>query len=220
MVERIVVGRQSTNAYLFSSWKKECVLIDPGGDTEKIIGQMSMKNMHPRGIILTHGHLDHILALAEIVQHYAEKGIHVPVAIHELDAKYLGPRSTRVHKHHLDYLNTNHEEVFGTTFAAAPKPDEILQEGSIPFDSDLRVIHTPGHTPGSICLYCESQELLFSGDTLFADGAGRTDLPGSSRKEIVQSITQKLFTLPHSTRVFPGHGPISSIERAIKQYKP
>ena len=193
MVERIVVGKLSTNAYLFSSWKKECILIDPGGDTEKLIGQMSMKNFHPRGIILTHGHLDHIFSLTEIVKYYQEKGIHVPIAIHELDAKYLGSRSMRVHKRHLEYLNTTHEEVFGIPYTASPNPDILLQDGDCPFESDLRVIHTPGHSPGSICLYCESQGILFSGDTLFADGPGRTDLPGSSKKEMEQSITQKLF---------------------------
>lgn len=219
MVERIIVGPLNTNAYLFSSWKKECILIDQGGEPEKVIAQMVLKNMLPRGIILTHGHLDHVRAVAAIKEHYKNKDHLLPVAIHRLDQKLLGEESEKYHSKHFECLKLTHEGVFNEPYSPCPEADILLEEGDYPFESDLKVIHTPGHTQGSICLFSESQGLLFSGDTLFFEEIGRTDLPESDPKILIESIKTKLFILPEQTRVFPGHGPITTLERGIKHIK-
>ncbi|HKK64272.1 MAG TPA: MBL fold metallo-hydrolase, partial [Clostridia bacterium] len=94
-----------------------------------------------------------------------------------------------------------------------PEADVLLEEEQFILDTDLQVIHTPGHTPGGISIYSESDLILFSGDTLFFEGVGRTDLPGGDSDQLRSSILDKLFTLPDETRVFPGHGPFTTIER-------
>ncbi|MBN2510174.1 MAG: MBL fold metallo-hydrolase [Spirochaetales bacterium] len=216
MVERIVVGQMSTNSYIYSEWRKECIVIDPGGDFEKILSHMAIKNLKPRGIVCTHGHLDHISAAGAIARHYESEELHVPVAIHEKDREYLGKKAEKAHLKSFSGLTSGPEEifsVFGDDFANA---DIILEEGDTVFDSTLTVIHTPGHTQGSICLYSESMGVLFSGDTLFFEGVGRTDLHKGDSRALLKSIREKLFTLPEETRVFPGHGPNTTLEREIK----
>ena len=103
--------------------------------------------------------------------------------------------------------------MYGMSAQNSPAPDRFLEDGIVvEFGShSLKVIHTPGHTPGGCCLYLVSEQLLISGDTLFADGVGRTDLPGGSHEQLVNSIRSKLFTLPDQTVVWPGHGPSTTI---------
>lgn len=213
MVEKIVVGYLSTNAYLYSIWKKECLIVDPGGDASHIINQMIMKNMKPRGIILTHGHLDHIIAAGEIQDFYREKEIVVPIAIHKNDRKYLGPASVKHHSEALKMLDPDTSAHIETVLLNSPEADIFLEEGIKIFGSDLSVLYTPGHTIGSVCLFSEATNTLFSGDTLFFEGIGRTDLDTGNHEELISSIKDKLFSLPVTTSVFPGHGPITSIER-------
>ena len=216
MVERIVVGPMNTNAYLYSEWKKECIVIDPGGDTEKIIQHMSIKNLRPRGIALTHGHIDHVAAVGKIKSHFLDLDVEIPIAIHEADKVFLGRGASRKHKKSLSHVESQDVEYFEEASMKLPAPDVLLSEGDHLFDSDLVVIHTPGHTPGSICLYSESQEVLFSGDTLLFEGIGETALAGSDQKTLLESIKTKLFTLPRSIRLFPGHGPFTTLEREIR----
>jgi glyoxylase-like metal-dependent hydrolase (beta-lactamase superfamily II) len=216
MVERIIVGSMSTNAYLYSEWKKECIIIDPGGDAETLISHMLVKNLKPRGIILTHGHLDHLSAVGEIKAHFQQMGRDVSIAIHRKDRIYLGSKGISTHQQSLQELGLDSEWILKEIPEILPDADILLEEGDSPFNSDLRVIHTPGHTPGSISLYSESQQVLFTGDTLFFEGIGRTDLPGGNLPSIISSIEKKLFTLPEDTRVFPGHGPFTTLEREIQ----
>lgn len=216
MLERIIVGSLSTNAYIYSEWKKECLLIDPGGDMEQLLDRMAIKNLKPLGIVCTHGHLDHIAGALAVQTHFAEKGLVVPVAIHPDDAHYLGSGAAAAHQASFNEIGVDIGDVIDSANSAFPAADAMITDGEIVFDSSLTVIHTPGHTPGSICLYSESQGILFSGDTLFFEGIGRTDLKEGDDEAILASIKERLFVLPPETRVFPGHGPNTSIEREIR----
>ncbi len=216
MVERLIVGPMDTNCYIYSNGKKECVIIDPGAEEERIIASVNMLKMVPVGIVLTHGHYDHTGAVAGLLEHYRKEKIEVQVAIHAADRKFLGRTARKANMDALAYLGVTETRDFQDQFAALPEPDVILAEGHKVFSSGLVVLETPGHTRGGVCLYSEKDGLLFSGDTLFFMGVGRTDLPGGSEKILLESIRAKLLTLPPETRVFPGHGLDTTIEREIK----
>jgi hydroxyacylglutathione hydrolase len=213
MVERIIVGDLNTNCYIYSRWKKECIIIDPGGDPDKIIAHMLGKNLTPRGIVLTHGHLDHAAALGKIISHFMENGLDLPIAAHKEDAMFFGIEAKKVHQSGFLQMGAEGTSLFEMMYHPIPDIDIFLEEGETVFDCGLEVIHTPGHTPGSVCLYNEESEILFSGDTLFFEGVGRTDLYGGDSASLVESINGKLMPLPDRTRVFPGHGPLTSVER-------
>ncbi len=209
MVERVVVGPVKTNCYIYSSAKKECIIIDPGWDEQEIASRVDVLNMVPVGIALTHGHLDHIAALGRLKSLYAERGYKLLVAVHTSDRKFIGPKAKEAHRL---YLKRGEASVFGA-FPDLPKADVKLKEGETVLDTDLTVIETPGHTPGSVCLYSEREGILFSGDTLLFDGVGRTDIHGGNEKKLRDSIQKKIMVLPSETRIFPGHGPFTTIER-------
>jgi glyoxylase-like metal-dependent hydrolase (beta-lactamase superfamily II) len=213
MVERIVVGPWRTNCYIYSSAKKECIIIDPGGDEAEIAARVDVLNMVPVGIALTHGHVDHVAALGRLKASYEARGYSLPVAIHGSDRVYLGAAGMDIHRESLEFLDMDESGFFGPDSPELPRPDVRLRAGDKVFSMDLAVLETPGHTPGSICFYSEREGVLFSGDTIFFDGVGRTDLPGGSEKKLVESITRTIMVLPPETRVFPGHGPFTTIER-------
>jgi len=219
MVDRIVVGVFNTNSFLFSEWKKECIIIDPGSDAAIIIANMSQKNLTPRGIVCTHGHIDHISAIREIQTHFAALDIDLPLAVHEKELHYFGPDAGKIHTKSISGISFELLVSLNIEIHSIPEVDIILAEGDTLFGSDLTVIHTPGHSPGGISLYSESQNFLFSGDTLFFEGVGRTDLPGGDMDILIKSINEKILNLPDETRVFPGHGPFSTIERE-RQHNP
>jgi hydroxyacylglutathione hydrolase len=209
MLERVVVGPVKTNCYIYSSSKKECIVIDPGWDEKDIAAHVDVLNMVPVGIALTHGHVDHVAALGRLKTLYEERGYSLKIAIHTSDRKFLGPKSEAAHR---EYMSAEDIALFGNPLDL-PKPDVKLKEGDKVLDTDLVVIETPGHTLGSVCFYSEREGILLSGDTLFFESAGRTDLKGGSEKKLRESIQKKLMTLPLETRVFPGHGPFTTIER-------
>jgi hydroxyacylglutathione hydrolase len=213
MVERVVVGAWKTNCYIYSSSKKECIIIDPGGDEAEIASRVDVLNMVPVGIALTHGHVDHIAALGRLRDGYAKRGYKLPIAINPADRKFLGTGGMETHRESLEHLGLDQESFFGLESEELPKADVRLKEGDRVFDMDVVVMETPGHTPGSVCFYGEKEGILFSGDTLFFDGVGRTDLPGGSEKKLKESIQKKIAILPPETRVFPGHGPFTTVER-------
>jgi hydroxyacylglutathione hydrolase len=216
MVERIVVGTLKTNCYIYSSAKKECVIIDPGGDAEGVTARVDVLNMVPVGIVLTHGHLDHVAAVGALKASYAARGYPLKVAVHAADRKFLGPKAAEAHRTSLESLDLIDAAVFGDEFPQLPKADLVLRDGERVLGMDLEVIETPGHTAGSVCLWSSKEGILFSGDTLFFDGVGRTDLPGGDEKKLRASIQRRLIVLPPETRVFPGHGPFTTIERERK----
>ena len=177
-------------------------LIDPAFDTKKILGEIEAHGLSVTHVINTHGHGDHTAGNAAIIKATGAK-----LLIHEADAKRLG-----------NLLNTSFSRLLGGT--GSPKPDVLLKDGDIIAIGSVKltVLHTPGHTPGCICLLANKN--VFTGDTLFVGAVGRTDLPGGSIKVMASSIKQKLYTLPDETVVWPGHdyglAPQSTIGRERK----
>jgi glyoxylase-like metal-dependent hydrolase (beta-lactamase superfamily II) len=217
MIERIIVGELYVNCYIYFTGRKECFLIDPGADAQIIIKRLSALNMTPRALVFTHGHLDHIAAALELHGHFAALENKLAVAVHKADGCYFGKNAQQKH---LDvFASMGGEALFESIFRGVPKTTTLLEEGEIVPGSDLTVIHTPGHTKGSVCLYNESKKIMFTGDTLFCEGVGRSDLPGGDPRALEASILKKLYTLPPETRIFPGHGPQSTLEREMN-YNP
>ena len=196
IVHQIVVGELRTNCYLLvDAATNKCLIIDPGDDFQKIKSFIYSKNLTPLFIINTHGHADHITANSQFG---------LPVYIHEDDA---------------EFLSDPHKNLSLAPFIVQGRPERLLKDGEIikADNLNLQVIHTPGHTPGSICLLCG--EVLFSGDTLFASGVGRTDIPYSSTEKLINSIKKKLFVLADNIKVYPGHGASTTIGKEKKGKK-
>lgn len=199
IIKQIEVGNFSIFSYLVADEQaKEGLFIDPSDDHDLLLKEAKANGLTIKYIVNTHSHIDHSMGNREMARRTGAK-----VIIHEADAAGL--------------LNTAPDilDMFG---AEAPPPADILvsdgdliQVGNVA----LKVIHTPGHTPGGMCLYIEGS--VFTGDTLFVGAVGRTDFPGGSYAELERSIRMKLYTLPGDTVVFPGHhygmGPTSTIQQ-------
>jgi glyoxylase-like metal-dependent hydrolase (beta-lactamase superfamily II) len=194
--ELVVVGALDTNCYLFyCEESRVCAIIDPGAEPRKIVGAIAGLELKPALILNTHGHLDHIGANRDMKEKYA-----VPLYLHAADAGML-EATERIE---LSLLLGARD---------SPPPDRLLVDGDeiAVGRSSLRVIHTPGHTPGSVGFL--GDRVYFSGDTLFCGGVGRTDLPGGSWKDLEKSIREKILVLPDDTIVLPGHGPWTTVEQ-------
>jgi glyoxylase-like metal-dependent hydrolase (beta-lactamase superfamily II) len=197
-VKPLSVGFLKTNCYLVACEKTaNAMVIDPGFEetkAERILEEIHSRGLKVKHLVNTHGHLDHISGNGILKQ-----ATGAAILIHENDAQMLTDR--RKNLSNMSGLNV-----------VSPPADRLLHDGDIIRIGllELRVIHTPGHSSGSISLYCESEGIVFTGDTLFARSIGRTDLPGSSPDEIGRSLA-KLMTLPESTIVYPGHGERTTI---------
>ena len=195
-IKKIVVGPLESNCYLAGDENtKEIFVIDPGGDYNKIKGIIDKDSLKPKVVINTHGHGDHI---------GADKEFNVPIWIHRLDGDFLTDPSKNLSGELGFFLKTK-------TASRLLEDKDILGIGKY----NIEVIHTPGHTPGSICL--KGAGVIFTGDTLFCEGIGRTDFAYGSEEDIMQSIKEKLFTLEDDYVIYPGHGPSSTIGNE-KQY--
>lgn len=215
MINRIIVGAFSTNCYLYETIKGKCAIIDPGDNAPLILSEIEKKELIPEIIICTHGHFDHILAVSQLINHYRTMGKELPLAIGAMEGLFFGEKSLQIHQESL--LSVGLPPSLFPPESSLTAPTYLLKEGeTVPF-TDLKVIETPGHSKGSISLLSSENRLLFSGDCLFAQGIGRTDLRGGSHSEILNSIIQKLFTLDETIKVYPGHGP-SGILSEIIQY--
>ena len=194
--ELVIVGALETNCYLvYCEETRACAVIDPGADPEKIISAIADLELKPVIVLNTHGHVDHIGGNSDIVGKYR-----VPLAMHTADTGMLQVS---------DYIELS--LLLGAR--NSPSPDRLLvdEDEIIVGRTSLRVIHIPGHTPGSIGFVAGG--VLFSGDTLFCGGVGRTDLPGGSWKDLERSIRERILTLPEETIVLPGHGPWTTVEQ-------
>ena len=210
MLIPLVVGPMSTNAYIFSEDDTNCYIIDPGGDKDLIEAEMQKKHLQLRGIICTHGHLDHTSAIGPIMEEHGNNGVFL--AIHQKDSAYLGETSEETHRRSFASLGIIDTGYFQMLFHPSPEATLFLAPGETVPGTSLEVLYTPGHTEGSVSLYHQKQGIVFSGDTLFYRGMGRTDLPGGDTVSIMKSIKDVLFALPDETRVYPGHGPETDIK--------
>lgn len=206
-IERLRVGPIGENTYAIES-NSVGVLVDPGAEPEKILAFLSQRKFDISLIVLTHGHLDHIAAIPDLFETWKDKSI--PVACHQEDADYLGTAGAK--KNRAIFEAVGADGFFDGYWKPMPAASLLLNDGDYVPGTSLLVLHTPGHSRGSICLYDKDAGFLVSGDTLFRDGIGRVDTPDASQAEIEQSL-KRLAALPPDTVVYPGHGPRTTIGR-------
>ncbi|MEM2182865.1 MAG: MBL fold metallo-hydrolase [Candidatus Bathyarchaeia archaeon] len=197
----ISVGYLLTNCYIIACERtKEALVIDPGlsaNEAERLFREIMKYSLQVKYIVNTHGHMDHISGNALVKERTG-----ATIMIHEYDADMLiNPME-------------NLSGIMGLSVISPPpdltlKDEDKIRVGNLEID----VLHTPGHTPGSISLYCRSEGVVFTGDTLFAGAVGRTDFPGSSHRMLIESIREKLLILPDETIAYPGHGEATTIGR-------
>jgi glyoxylase-like metal-dependent hydrolase (beta-lactamase superfamily II) len=200
-VETITLGSFATNCYLvWSDTSAAALLVDCAGDADDILERARRRGLTISLIVTTHGHIDHVEALADL-----KRITGAPIGVHELDAPMLS-----------DSMLSG-AAVFGFSQRGVT-PDKLLREGEAVGVSEaglsFEVVHTPGHTPGSICLL--GQGALFSGDCLFAGGIGRVDLPGGDERAMMRSL-ERLAGMDPKLVVYPGHGPATTIREELAQ---
>lgn len=194
ILDSLPSGPLEVNCYLLGCpATRQAAVIDPGGDVPRILDKLAEHDLSPAMVINTHGHFDHIGGNRQLV-----KDCGVPLLIHRADVPLLATAA-------------EHAAFFGLTTELSPVPDRELEHGDsiVLGELELQVIHTPGHSPGGICLRNDGH--LWVGDTLFAGSVGRTDLPGGDHQLLLQMIRERLLGLPETTRIYPGHGPQSTI---------
>lgn len=194
-IDSRILGMVGTNCYLLCNMDiKECVLIDPADSQDEISRMIDESGCSLKGILLTHGHFDHIMAADAVRDKY---GVKVYASCDE--------------KNTLEQPHINLGEAYGLKLSVKAdvwhKDGEILKLAGF----DIEALHTPGHTEGGSCYYIREIGVIFSGDTLFCGSVGRTDFSGGSMSEIVRSIKEKVMVLPDDTKVYPGHGEGTSV---------
>lgn len=195
LIEKLTVGPLAENCYLIGAGNR-CAVVDPGAESGRIFAAIERRRLAPERILLTHGHVDHIAHCAAVAERYG-----IGVWIHRADLAYLEqPQWPEL------------EALLGAR--PCPRPAGWLAEGVEVEVAGLvlGVLHTPGHTPGGVCLIDEASRQILVGDTIFCRGVGRTDLPGGDGAALVSSIREKLFPLGGDYRLLPGHGPETGLD--------
>jgi len=204
IIKQIPAGPFQVLTYLVACRQsRDAVIIDPAGDEDKILAVIQTENLRVKYILNTHGHSDHVLG-----NHKLKSLLNVPVCMHEADDTFFAdPDIREISSQELGLTPADPADI-------RLKDKDILEVGTL----RIEVIHTPGHTPGSVCYL--AGENLFSGDTLFVGAAGRTDLVGGSLDALIESIEKRLIVLPKQTIVWPGHdygeSPTSTIGREME----
>lgn len=202
-VEQYVVGAVQTNCYFaINEDTGEVLIVDPGASAGRLIEICKDEKLNPVAILLTHGHFDHATGAAEIAEHFS-----IPIYAHEKEKETLETPGMNLSGWE------GREQTFGADIYLKDE-QEIDLAGF-----HIRLLHTPGHTPGGCCYFFSYQNVLFSGDTLFCTSIGRTDFPGGSSSRLIRSIREKLMVLPDDITVYPGHNDITTIG-AERKYNP
>lgn len=196
------------NTYILYDDTKECVIIDPGcsnrAEEEELSNFITKKNLKPVRLIMTHGHVDHMLGNKFVADKY---GLNVEIHKDEVGVLMASPRVGMM---------------YGFPVTPSPEPKHFIKEGDeITFgNTTLKSLFTPGHSPASISFFCEAGNFVIGGDVLFRQSIGRTDLPGGNFNTLINSIKTKLFPLGDDVKVFPGHGPDTTIgfEKKFNSY--
>ncbi|RKD34646.1 MBL fold metallo-hydrolase [Thermohalobacter berrensis] len=194
ILQRVPAGIYGANCYILGDEvTKEAIIVDPGGDVDDIILKIKELDLNVKYIVLTHGHGDHIGGLIEL-----KDKMDATILIHENDEELLIDAEKNLSSH----MSMDNIEI---------KPDKVLKEGDkLKFGKyEAIIIHTPGHTKGSICIKVDNN--ILTGDTLFAGSIGRTDLYGGSFDKIIKSIKEKILIYDDDVKLFPGHGPVTTI---------
>lgn len=192
---QLPLGPLETNCYILSHESK-CIIFDPGSEGDQLVGWLKNNQLEPLAILLTHAHFDHIGAVRPLKQAFD-----IPVYLHEKEADWL------------ENAELNGSSRFGMGEITAPPADVIIHtEEKLVIDVfTFDLLHTPGHSPGSVSYYFEEGGALFAGDTLFMGSIGRTDLADGDHQALLSSIHEKIMSLPEETIVLPGHGPATSV---------
>ena len=193
--EHLIVGPLACNCYVVGdSESKDAIVIDPGDDAEVIAEALVRRGVRVKAIVATHAHFDHIVAAQKLRELTG-----APFYLHELDSPLL------------DWMQASGRMFLGIELPPPPEVDRAAPEGELLTAGNvkLEVLHTPGHSPGSISLV--GQDAIFSGDTLFAGSIGRTDLPGGDTDALLNAVKKKLFPLGDDLPVYPGHGPVTTL---------
>ena len=200
-VSKIKTGIVETNTYFLSCGDGNCIIIDPGDDIAGIFAFLSENNLKPKTVLLTHAHFDHVMGVYEMVMKTGAE-----VILHPADELLLKDLNSFTF-------------MLGLPAANIPEVSRYVNDGDIIkfAEHEINVIHTPGHTKGGVGYQVDGK--LFSGDTLFKESVGRTDLEGGSHAELEHSIRTKFFTLPDDTVVYPGHGMQTTIGHEKKYNK-
>jgi len=200
----LTVGPVATNCWIYPFGDGNAAVIDPGDEADAIISALKKNSLVPEYILLTHGHFDHIAAVPSLAAAFSPKP---QIAIHRFDSQYLGPDAykTQIISAKAALGDTS---LIGLSWQNMPPADSLLDEGSLigPFIT----LHLPGHTQGSAAFWDKKDGILFTGDTLFRRGYGRTDLPGGSEEQIIESL-KRLFRMDPGIAVYPGHGKTTTI---------